>query len=110
MKLAQRASAEGKLAYALRPYLGTNCDAGLCTSDGMQRGRPLTLPGYGIELAMKSMEYKAIDEYEDSEQPSHASQVCLWLGHAFAFFFFFFLLRSCCWRTGCESFPFPPGG
>lgn len=64
---AAAASAEGsappRLAYAWRPVLhATACSQGVhaCTSLGTQG--PLVLPGYGVELALKNMEYSAQDD------------------------------------------------
>lgn len=51
-----------KLAYAWRPLLPDGCTAGSgsCSSLGTQ-GR-LVVPGYGVELAIKNMEYNARDD------------------------------------------------
>ena len=49
-----------RLAYAVRPLALEGCDAGACGDYG--RGGPLQLAGYGVELALKNMEYKAMDE------------------------------------------------
>lgn len=44
-----KAAEEGRVVYVLRPFFEGNA-------------RPLTVQGYGVELAIKSMEYKAIDD------------------------------------------------
>ena len=58
IKLA--AAGAARLAYAVRPLALEGCDAGACGDYG--RGGPLQLAGYGVELALKNMEYKAMDE------------------------------------------------
>lgn len=58
IKLA--AAGAARLAYAVRPLALEGCDAGPCGDYG--RGGPLQLAGYGVELALKNMEYKAMDE------------------------------------------------
>ncbi len=48
------------LAFAVRPVALAGCDAGPCSGHGA--GGPLRLGGFGVELALKNMEYKAMDE------------------------------------------------
>lgn len=48
-ELARRAAA-GALTYAYRPLVGSG------------GGRPQTLQGYGVQLAIKNMEYKVLDD------------------------------------------------
>lgn len=55
---------QGFVKYIVRPVLSSGCekDAEVCTRSG--HGGPVNLGGYGIELALKNMEYKAIDDSE----------------------------------------------
>ncbi|MCO5576449.1 hypothetical protein L7F22_030259 [Adiantum nelumboides] len=52
----------GFVKYVLRPYFSLECQAeqGSCASMGA--GSKVLLGGYGVELALKNMEYKAIDD------------------------------------------------
>ncbi|XP_062204872.1 UDP-glucose:glycoprotein glucosyltransferase-like isoform X2 [Phragmites australis] len=56
------ASKQGKISYALRPVLSSGCQAtsSFCGSIGAVDA--VTLSGYGVELALKNMEYKAMDD------------------------------------------------
>lgn len=56
------AAKEGKVKYVLRPVLPFGCESksGHCGSIGTRD--PLNLGGYGVELALKNMEYKAMDD------------------------------------------------
>ena len=51
------------LTYALRPVLLAACmdTAHSCALLGANRGR-LQLPGFGVEMAIKNMEYSALDD------------------------------------------------
>ena len=55
---------QGFVKYIVRPVLSSGCerDAERCTRSGF--GGPVNLGGYGVELALKNMEYKAIDDSE----------------------------------------------
>ncbi|KAK0591027.1 hypothetical protein LWI29_034667 [Acer saccharum] len=57
-----QAAKEGKVKYAVRPVLPSGCEAkvGLCGAVGATDS--LNLGGYGVELALKNMEYKAMDD------------------------------------------------
>ncbi|XP_017970879.1 PREDICTED: UDP-glucose:glycoprotein glucosyltransferase isoform X1 [Theobroma cacao] len=57
-----QAAKEGKVKYVVRPVLPSGCEAevGLCGAVGARDS--LNLGGYGVELALKNMEYKAIDD------------------------------------------------
>ncbi|KAL3134029.1 hypothetical protein ABBQ32_008463 [Trebouxia sp. C0010 RCD-2024] len=58
---AGNASGGGVLAYAVRPMLMQGCsEVGACSLLGTQG--PLHLAGYGVELAIKNMEYSALDD------------------------------------------------
>lgn len=50
------------MRYALRPVLPSGCQAtsSFCGSIGAVDA--VTLSGYGVELALKNMEYKAMDD------------------------------------------------
>lgn len=56
------AAKEGKVKYVVRPVLPSGCEAevGQCGAIGV--GESLNLGGYGVELALKNMEYKAMDD------------------------------------------------
>ncbi|KAG2487497.1 hypothetical protein HYH03_013916 [Edaphochlamys debaryana] len=55
------------VAYAFRPLLQEHCEsASGCASAGT--GGPLLLPGWGVEAALKSTEYSAMDDREREEQ------------------------------------------
>ncbi|KAL1065904.1 hypothetical protein V6Z11_D12G028700 [Gossypium hirsutum] len=57
-----QAAKEGKVNYVVRPVLPSGCEAevGLCGAVGARDS--LNLGGYGVELALKNMEYKAMDD------------------------------------------------
>lgn len=57
-----QAAKEGKVMYVVRPVLPSGCEAnvGICGAVGVKDS--LNLGGYGVELALKNMEYKAIDD------------------------------------------------
>lgn len=56
------AAKQGKVKYVLRPVLPAGCEAqiGPCGSVGVSES--VNLGGYGVELALKNMEYKAMDD------------------------------------------------
>jgi hypothetical protein len=72
-----------QLKYALRPVLAQGCaskgislEASHCLQLGT--GEQLPLPGYGVELAIKNMEYKAMDDSSlKSKGPGKASTLAL---------------------------------
>ncbi|XWS67943.1 hypothetical protein CRYUN_Cryun04dG0048000 [Craigia yunnanensis] len=57
-----QAAKEGKVKYVVRPVLPSGCEGevGLCGAVGARDS--LHLGGYGVELALKNMEYKAMDD------------------------------------------------
>ncbi|MBA0788613.1 hypothetical protein Gotri_025715 [Gossypium trilobum] len=57
-----QAAKEGKVNYVVRPVLPSGCEAevGLCGAVGARDS--LNLGGFGVELALKNMEYKAMDD------------------------------------------------
>ncbi|XP_057430669.1 UDP-glucose:glycoprotein glucosyltransferase isoform X2 [Lotus japonicus] len=56
------AAKQGKVKYVLRPVLPAGCEThfGHCGSVGASES--VNLGGYGVELALKNMEYKAMDD------------------------------------------------
>ncbi|KAL3515635.1 hypothetical protein ACH5RR_022537 [Cinchona calisaya] len=56
------AARQGKVTYVVRPILPSGCESkvGRCGAIGTRD--PLNLGGYGVELALKNMEYKAMDD------------------------------------------------
>ncbi|XP_009780014.1 UDP-glucose:glycoprotein glucosyltransferase isoform X1 [Nicotiana sylvestris] len=56
------AAREGKIYYVVRPVLPSGCESksGPCGALGTRDS--LNLGGYGVELALKNMEYKAMDD------------------------------------------------
>ena len=63
---------EGQLAYVYRPALLSGCQnvEGTCLELG--RSDALQLPGFGVELAIKNMEYSAMDDSK-VRQGNHVS-------------------------------------
>eukprot|EP00854_Cymbomonas_tetramitiformis_P021362 gene21362-25675_t len=59
-ELAALATSSPGIQYVLRPVLFPGCGAGTCAALGT--GGALQIPGYGVELAIKNMEYKAQDD------------------------------------------------
>ncbi|XBJ23980.1 hypothetical protein VPH35_001962 [Triticum aestivum] len=56
------ASKQGKVRYALRPVLPSGCQATSSFCGSIGAADAVTLSGYGVELALKNMEYKAMDD------------------------------------------------
>lgn len=56
------ASKEGKVKYVTRPVLPSGCEAKIGHCGAVGAGNSLNLGGYGVELALKNMEYKAMDD------------------------------------------------
>ncbi|KAI9397239.1 hypothetical protein POPTR_003G018900v4 [Populus trichocarpa] len=56
------AAKQGKVKYVVRPVLPSGCESkvGRCVAVGASDS--LNLGGYGVELALKNMEYKAMDD------------------------------------------------
>ncbi|VAH04245.1 unnamed protein product [Triticum turgidum subsp. durum] len=52
----------GKVRYALRPVLPSGCQATSSFCGSIGAADAVTLSGYGVELALKNMEYKAMDD------------------------------------------------
>ena len=55
-------AAKGRVRYVLRPGLAPNGDDGVRTEGESFSG--LSLPGFGVELMIKSQEYKVLDDAE----------------------------------------------
>ena len=53
---------QGKVRYALRPVLPSGCQASSSFCGSIGAADAVTLSGYGVELALKNMEYKAMDD------------------------------------------------
>ncbi|XP_066322950.1 UDP-glucose:glycoprotein glucosyltransferase-like [Miscanthus floridulus] len=56
------ASKQGKVRYALRPVLPSGCGTTSTFCGSVGAVDVVTLSGYGVELALKNMEYKAMDD------------------------------------------------
>jgi hypothetical protein len=70
--------AGSSLKYVYRPVLHEACRSGgpaaaACSFHGA--GPPLQLPGFGVEMAIKNMEYSALD---DSKVKSCKTLTCGW--------------------------------
>ncbi|XP_078432136.1 EMS-MUTAGENIZED BRI1 SUPPRESSOR 1 isoform X2 [Wolffia australiana] len=53
---------KGKVRYVLRPVLPSGCEAEATECSAFGSSDALNLGGYGVELALKNMEYKAMDD------------------------------------------------
>ncbi|XP_024522450.1 UDP-glucose:glycoprotein glucosyltransferase-like isoform X1 [Selaginella moellendorffii] len=62
--LSDSSKTQDLVRYVARPFLPDGCEesCSACSKAGV--GEPLNLAGYGVELALKNMEYKAIDDSE----------------------------------------------
>ncbi|KAK3016326.1 hypothetical protein RJ639_007306, partial [Escallonia herrerae] len=56
------AAKEGKVKYVVRPILPSGCESKSSHCGAIGTRAPLNLGGYGVELALKNMEYKAMDD------------------------------------------------
>ncbi|KMS95940.1 hypothetical protein BVRB_003480 isoform A [Beta vulgaris subsp. vulgaris] len=57
-----KAAKMGKVKYAVRPVLPLGCEAKTSPCGALGTKDPVNLGGYGVELALKNMEYKAMDD------------------------------------------------
>ncbi|XP_044490237.1 UDP-glucose:glycoprotein glucosyltransferase isoform X2 [Mangifera indica] len=57
-----QAAKEGKVKYVVRSVLPSGCGANTGVCGAVGAGDSLNLGGYGVELALKNMEYKAMDD------------------------------------------------
>ena len=70
-----RCTGRAKLGYAYRPVLLEGCQgADTCAQLGV--GGALQLPGYGVEMAIKNMEYSALD---DAAKVRAVVRVCVYV-------------------------------
>lgn len=53
---------QGKVKYVVRPVLPAGCEAKSSQCGAVGTRNSLNLGGYGVELALKNMEYKAMDD------------------------------------------------
>ncbi|XP_021717311.1 UDP-glucose:glycoprotein glucosyltransferase-like [Chenopodium quinoa] len=56
------AAKEGKVKYAVRFVLPLGCEVNISHCGALGTKSPVNLGGYGVELALKNMEYKAMDD------------------------------------------------
>ncbi|KAL6178989.1 hypothetical protein ACLB2K_050505 [Fragaria x ananassa] len=56
------AAKEGHVKYVVRPVLPSGCEAEIDRCSAVGAKDSLNLGGYGVELALKNMEYKAMDD------------------------------------------------
>ncbi|CAA7402965.1 unnamed protein product [Spirodela intermedia] len=56
------AAKKGKIRYVLRPVLPSGCEAATTACSAIGTSDAPNLGGYGVELALKNMEYKAMDD------------------------------------------------
>lgn len=56
------AAKKGKVKYAVRSVLPVGCEAKTSHCGALGTKDPVNLGGYGVELALKNMEYKAMDD------------------------------------------------
>ncbi|KAK7399679.1 hypothetical protein VNO78_10868 [Psophocarpus tetragonolobus] len=57
-----KAAKEGKVKYVVRPVLPAGCESNISHCGSVGAGESMNLGGYGVELALKNMEYKAMDD------------------------------------------------
>ncbi len=69
--LSKGCAGSGKIVYVYRPVLAEGCAAAQpCV--GLGSGGGLPLPGFGVELAIKNMEYSALDDSKVSNSSNRA--------------------------------------
>lgn len=56
------ASKQGKVRYVVRPVLPVGCQVSPSSCNALGTSEAVNLGGYGVELALKNMEYKAMDD------------------------------------------------
>ncbi|TKY60158.1 UDP-glucose:glycoprotein glucosyltransferase [Spatholobus suberectus] len=57
-----KAAKEGNVKYVVRPVLPAGCESNITHCGSVGAGESVNLGGYGVELALKNMEYKAMDD------------------------------------------------
>ncbi|THU65445.1 hypothetical protein C4D60_Mb05t03700 [Musa balbisiana] len=65
------ASKQGKIKYVVRPVLPPRCQAVSSYCSAVGSSDAVNLGGYGVELALKNMEYKAMDDTMIKEDLGH---------------------------------------
>ena len=53
---------QGKVRYVVRPVLPVGCKTKTSLCGALGTNDPVNLGGYGVELALKNLEYKAMDD------------------------------------------------
>ena len=53
---------QGKVKHVVRPVLPSGCEAEVGPCEAVGARDSSNLGGYGVELALKNMEYKAMDD------------------------------------------------
>lgn len=53
---------QGRVNYVVRPVLPSGCETSTDHCGAVGASDALNLGGYGVELALKNMEYKAMDD------------------------------------------------
>lgn len=53
---------QGKVKYVVRPVIPSGCEVKINSCGAVGARGSLNLGGYGVELALKNMEYKAMDD------------------------------------------------
>ncbi|KZV49802.1 UDP-glucose:glycoprotein glucosyltransferase [Dorcoceras hygrometricum] len=56
------AARKGKIKYVVRSVMPSGCESKSGSCGAIGTGEPPNLGGYGVELALKNMEYKAMDD------------------------------------------------
>ncbi|KAG6576980.1 UDP-glucose:glycoprotein glucosyltransferase, partial [Cucurbita argyrosperma subsp. sororia] len=57
-----KAAKEGKVKYVVRPVIPSGCEVKIDSCGAVGARGSMNLGGYGVELALKNMEYKAMDD------------------------------------------------
>lgn len=65
--LAAENTQPASLVYIHRPWLAPSCELGTCLAMGT--AEPLLLSGFGVEAALKNMEYSAMDDKKAGKRP-----------------------------------------
>ncbi|GLJ16960.1 hypothetical protein SUGI_0293070 [Cryptomeria japonica] len=63
-RILAEASRKGEVQYIVRPVIPSGCESKAEYCSAVGTGNIVNLGGYGVELALKNMEYKAIDDSE----------------------------------------------
>lgn len=68
---------QGHVKYVVRPVLPSGCEAEIDRCGAVGAKDSLNLGGYGVELALKNMEYKAMDDSTIKKGKIDDSSCCL---------------------------------